>query len=456
MENIKQQTIAAIATPPGRGGIGIIRVSGTQVLPIAQALLRKIPTPRYAQYGPFLTDDGQAIDEGIALFFPAPYSFTGEDVLELQGHGGAVILDILLQRILSLGARQADSGEFSERAFLNGKLDLVQAEAIADLIDAGSQQAARSALRSLQGEFSQTITQLVAQITELRMYVEAAIDFSTEEIDFLSEGQVLEKLQNIRELLISVENAAQQGALLRDGMTVVIAGRPNAGKSSLLNCLSGQDMAIVTEIPGTTRDILRTHIQIDGLPLHILDTAGLRDSDDPIEKEGIMRAQQEMLQADYILLVVDPTQNQKMEINTLCKELKLPIIPEPKKLTLISNKIDLTQTLSTIDHTPEGFWHVRISAKYGDGIKLLRTHLKNILGYHATPEGTFSARRRHLTALNQAKSHLQRALDQLAIQAGELMAEELRLAQQALAEITGDFLPDDLLGKIFSSFCVGK
>ncbi len=451
-----QSTIAAIATPPGRGGIGVIRVSGPKVPEVAKALLDQVLKPRYAQYARFLAADQTTIDEGLALYFPAPHSFTGEEVLELQGHGGPIILDVLLQRILSLNVEQARPGEFSERAFLNGKMDLVQAEAIADLIDAASQQAARSALRSLQGEFSTTIHQLVAAVTELRMHVEAAIDFPTEEIDFLADQRIAQKLNEMLATLTAVEKTAQQGVMLRDGMNVVIAGRPNAGKSSLLNRLSGQDTAIVTEIPGTTRDILRSHIQLDGLPLHIIDTAGLRISTDPVEKEGILRAQKEIQQADHILLVLDSTQGMTSDFIELFTEMAMsPIAAE--KLTLVHNKIDILKITPDITQLPTGSWQLKISAKTGLGIDLLRSHLKSCLGFSTTTENTVSARRRHLTALAQAKRHLNNAHQQLHdFHAGELMAEELRLAQNALGEITGTVLPDDLLGKIFSSFCIGK
>jgi len=332
-------TIAAIATPPGRGGIGIIRVSGSRVAEVAQAILKKMPTPRYALHAAFFADDDSIIDEGLALYFPGPNSFTGEDVLELQGHGGPVILDRLLKQILGLGVVMARPGEFSERAFLNGKLDLAQAEAIADLIDASSEQAARSAVRSLQGEFSQRIQQLVEALIKLRMYVEAAIDFPEEEVDFLADENIGRSLKNIMTDLLNVETSAQQGVMLRDGMTVVIAGRPNVGKSSLLNNLSGTELAIVTDIPGTTRDVLRTHIHLDGLPLHIIDTAGLRSSDDPIEQEGMRRAQQEIVKADHVLLLLDASQKNTNDISALLAALAIPPIPA-EKLTIIYNKID--------------------------------------------------------------------------------------------------------------------
>lgn len=443
-------TIAAIATPPGRGGIGIIRISGSKVPEIAREILSVIPQVRTAHYASFLAEDGSCLDQGIALYFPAPHSFTGEHVLELQGHGGPVILDQLLKRVLQLGAHLAGPGEFSERAFLNGKLDLAQAEAVADLIAAQSSSAARSALRSLQGEFSSRINQLVESLTHLRMYVEAAIDFAEEEIDFLADETIQHSLQNILKTLMAVEESARQGALLQVGATVVIAGPPNVGKSSLINQLSGQDTAIVTDIPGTTRDVLRVTINLDGLPLHIIDTAGLRESDDRVEQEGIRRAHQEIAKADCILLLTDcpaalsPTPSLNFDL--------------PAKPCLrICNKIDLLNELPELTQTTSGEWTVKLSAKTGAGIDLLRSHLKTLLGYNNDCETPFSARRRHLEALIEAKQHLlagQRQLNDY--RAGELLAEELRLAQNALAEITGKFVPDDLLGRIFSSFCVGK
>ncbi len=441
------RTIAAIATPQGRGGIGIIRISGAKVSAIATALLGKLPPPRYAHHSRFVGEDGTAIDEGLVLYFPAPHSFTGEDVLELQGHGGPIILDALLKRAVMLGAELARPGEFSERAFLNGKMDLAQAEAVADLIDAASLQAAQSALRSLQGEFSARIVQLVAELTQLRMVVEAAIDFPEEEVDFLADSVLLLRVENVLAQLHDITANAQQGVLLREGATIVLAGCPNVGKSSLLNRLSGEETAIVTEIPGTTRDLLKTQIQIDGLPLHIIDTAGLRDSADVVEQEGIRRAQQAINNADLVLLLLAP-------------ESPIPIFSQPvpaQKLIRILNKIDLIDQLPQVTEHPDGHWEIAISAKTGAGIDLLRQHLKMRVGYQNHGEGIFSARRRHLQALETAGKHMQQGLQQLQeYQAGELLAEELRLAQNALAEITGQFLPDDLLAKIFSEFCIGK
>lgn len=455
-------TIAAIATPPGRGGIGVIRISGALVREVAQKILGQIPTPRYALYTPFLAEDQSIIDQGLALYFPAPHSFTGEDVLELQAHGGQIILDLLLQRILKLGVDLARPGEFSERAFLNGKLDLIQSEAIADLIDADSVQTAQAAQRSLQGEFSRAIQRLVKAITELRVYIEAAIDFSTEDLHFLENPQINTAMESILNECLNVQQNASQGTRLRDGMKVVIAGKPNAGKSSLLNQLSQQETAIVTDIPGTTRDILRVHIQMDGLPLHIIDTAGLRDSEDPIEQEGIRRARQEIADADHIILVIDArqenlTQNFSDLLSVLCRQ----PIPPSQKMTLVINKIDLLsadQLASMPSVLGENLYgKILLSAKLGTGLVELRQHLKLCLGFTATPESLFMARRRHLEAIHRACQHLLEAQQHLKIgQASELLAEELRLAQNALGEITGTFLPDDLLGKIFSSFCIGK
>ncbi len=444
-------TIAAIATPPGRGGIGIVRVSGPATKAIAMALLGELPAPRRATHTLFRDAGHNAIDDGIALYFPAPHSFTGEDVLELHGHGGPVVMDMLLTRIVELGARLARPGEFSERAFLNDKLDLAQAEAIADLIDSGSAQAARAALRSLQGEFSQRIQTLVETLTELRSYVEASIDFVDEEIDFLSDGKVAERLHDLLEQIMTVQQSAQQGRLLRDGMTVVIAGRPNAGKSSLLNRLAGYEAAIVTEIPGTTRDILREHIHIDGMPVHIIDTAGLRDSGDIVEQEGMRRTWDAIAQADRVLLMIDDRLGIRPEDVVILTQL-----PAELPVTVIRNKIDLTGHGAGESAGPEGP-EVCLSAKSGVGIDQLRAHLKTCMGYTGADSSGFLARRRHLEALSHAHAHLVNGQQQLQhAQRSELLAEELRLAQQSLAEITGEFSNEDLLTRIFSSFCIGK
>ncbi len=449
-----QDTIAALATPPGRGGVGIIRVSGPLCATIAEAVVGHCPSPRHAHYGPF-RGEATVIDEGIALFFPGPHSFTGEDVLELQGHGGPVIMDLLLGRCLELGARPARPGEFSERAFLNDKLDLAQAEAIADLIDASSRAAAENALRSLQGDFSRRVEGLVERLIELRIYVEAAIDFPEEEIDFLGDGRVAEMLAGVKEELAAVRAAAGQGALMREGMSVVIAGRPNAGKSSLLNALTEQETAIVTDIAGTTRDVLREHIHIDGMPLHVIDTAGLRDTPDAVERIGVARAWAEIEKADRVLLLVDAATTDATDPMAIWPEF-VARLPDPARLTLVRNKIDASQETPGLDlstTTPI----VRLSAKTTQGVDNLKAHLKAVMGFTGTAEGRFSARRRHLDALDRAERALLNGEAQLAgYGAGELLAEDLRDAQQALGEITGEFSADDLLGEIFGSFCIGK
>ena len=447
-------TIAALATPPGRGGVGIIRLSGPNSASIANHMLGHCPAPRQAHYGPFYGQT-EIIDEGIALYFSGPHSFTGEDVLELQGHGGPVIMDLILERCLQLGARLARPGEFSERAFLNDKLDLAQAEAIADLIDATSRHAAENAVRSLQGEFSKVVHALVQRLIELRVYVEAAIDFPEEEIDFLADGHVATHLQEVADALENVRKAAGQGALMREGMNVVIAGRPNAGKSSLLNALTEQDTAIVTDIAGTTRDVLREYIHLDGMPLHIIDTAGLRDTPDAVEKIGVARAWAEIEKADRVLLLVDASTTDAVDPLAIWPEF-VERLPDRSRLTLIRNKIDTSQENAGIDlSTPHPT--LRLSAKTGMGVDNLKQHLKDIMGYSATTEGRFSARRRHLDALDRARDALSAGKMQLkGYGAGELLAEDLREAQQALGEITGEFSADDLLGEIFGSFCIGK
>ena len=449
-------TIVAQATPPGRGGVGILRVSGRAASQIAQEILGKLPKPRYADYLPFRDVDGSTLDQGIALWFPGPNSFTGEDVLELQGHGGPVILDLLLKRIISLeGVRIARPGEFSERAFLNDKLDLAQAEAIADLIDASSEQAARSAVNSLQGAFSNRVHHLVEALTHLRIFVEAAIDFPDEEIDFLSDGKIEAQLNTVIGDLDAVRAEARQGSLLREGMKVVIAGRPNAGKSSLLNALAGREAAIVTDIAGTTRDVLREHIHLDGMPLHIIDTAGLREASDEVERIGIERAWNEIEQADLVLFMVDGTTTDATEPAQIWPEF-MARLPETLPIVVVRNKADITgETLGMTE--VNGHSLIRLSARTGDGVDLLREHLKQVMGFNHNMEGGFLARRRHLQALELAAEHLIRGKDQLlGARAGELLAEELRMSQQALSEITGEFTSDDLLGRIFSSFCIGK
>lgn len=452
-----KDTIIAQATPPGRGGVGIIRISGSEVKNIAQLVLGQLPKARYAQYLPFLDENGEQLDQGLAIFFSKPNSFTGEDVLELQGHGGPIVLDLILKRLLLIPhVRIARPGEFSERAFLNDKMDLTQAEAIADLIDASSEQAAKSAIRSLQGAFSKKIDQLVKALINLRIYVEAAIDFPEEEINFLSDGKVESQLMQIRENLKKVQQEANQGALLREGMKVVIAGRPNAGKSSLLNALSGRDTAIVTDIEGTTRDVLKEYIHLDGMPLHLIDTAGLRKATDAVEQIGIQRALTEIEQADRILFMVDSTTTSEEDPRKLWFDELNYSLPANIPITVIRNKADLTNEKLGIMQLDD--YHViRLSAKTGEGVDTLRAHLKDEMGINQLSEGGFLARRRHLEALNKADLALANGYDQLIIfNAGELLAEELRIAQEALSEITGKFTSDDLLGQIFNSFCIGK
>ncbi|WP_421202276.1 tRNA uridine-5-carboxymethylaminomethyl(34) synthesis GTPase MnmE [Aeromonas enteropelogenes] len=449
-------TIVAQATAPGRGGVGIVRVSGPAAEQVAEIVLGKRPRVRYAEYLPFRDEQGEVLDQGIALLFKAPNSFTGEDVLELQGHGGPVIMDMLVRRILQIkGLRPARPGEFSERAFMNDKLDLAQAEAIADLIEASSEQAARSAMHSLQGQFSSKIQQLVESLIRLRIYVEAAIDFPDEEIDFLSDGKVAGDLYTIMADLDAVRGEAKQGALLREGMKVVIAGRPNAGKSSLLNALAGRESAIVTEIAGTTRDVLREHIHLDGMPLHIIDTAGLRDTQDKVEQIGIERAWAEIEQADRVLFMVDGTTTDAVDPREIWPEF-VDRLPKNIGLTVIRNKADLTgEDLAPSEELGHAVY--RISAKTELGLPALREHLKACMGFQGNTEGGFMARRRHLDALERAAERLLVAKEQLEVfVAGELVAEELRLAQESLSEITGEFSSDDLLGRIFSSFCIGK
>jgi tRNA modification GTPase len=409
-----------------------------------------VPRPRVAELHNFKDARGEVIDEGLCLYFPAPHSFTGEYVLELHGHGGPVVLDLLLARVLELGARQARPGEFSERAYLNDKLDLAQAEAIADLIDSSTVSAARAATRSLQGEFSREVHALTQSLIELRTFVEAAIDFPEEEIDFLSDGEVQRRLDSVSQHLQQLLAGARQGCLLRDGMTLVLAGQANVGKSSILNRLSGRETAIVTPVAGTTRDVLREHIQIDGLPLHIIDTAGLRDSDDPIEQEGVRRAWTQIEQADHLLLVIDD----QVGFSEADQQV-LERLPDSLPCTRVFNKIDLTGRAAGIQQTLDGT-EVALSARSGEGMTALSEHLKNVVGYTESGAGNFSARRRHLDALQRAAGNLEDAQACLNSGNGELLAEELRLAQQHLSEITGEFSSDDLLGEIFSSFCIGK
>ena len=445
---IIQDTIAAIATPPGNGGVGIIRISGALVTEIAKHLLNKSLIPRHALFTSFIDDQGCIMDSGISLYFPAPASYTGEDILELQGHGGSVVLDMLLRRVLSLGARLANPGEFTERAFLNNKLDLAQAEAVADLIESSTEQSVRSAQKSMQGVFSQQINEFVTELTELRIYIEAAIDFVDEEIDFLTDGVVENRIIRLLHSLEKILKTAQQGRLLRDGMTVVLIGKPNAGKSSLLNMLAGHEAAIVTEIAGTTRDVLREHIQLDGMPLHIIDTAGLRDSDNLIEKEGMRRAHEEILKADKIVLLIDVRECESEEI--------LNSLPDNIDIIKVYNKIDLLGIEPKLIATESGY-QCYLSIKTGEGMDLLKQHLKESVGFNDNTNDVFIARRRHIVAITTSYQSVESALEQLQHnQAGELVAEDLRQAQMSLAEITGTVSSDDLLGKIFSSFCIGK
>ena len=441
-------TIAAIATPPGKGGIGVVRVSGPQVPEIARRLVGELPAPRTARHTIFRDAAGEPLDDGLVLYFPEPRSFTGEHVLELQGHGGAVVLERVLRACLAAGARMARPGEFSERAFLNGKLDLAQAEAVADLIEAGTEQGARAALRSLQGEFSRRVHQVVEALIELRMYIEAAIDFPEEEVDFLADASLLDRHDRLLRGLADLEHRAHRGQLLRDGLQVVIVGRPNAGKSSLLNALAGRERAIVTAVPGTTRDTIHESIQIEGVPLVVVDTAGLRESEDRVEQMGVERARAAMEEADLILLVVDDS----------ASEQPLPegIDLSDPRLRVVINKIDRTGREPGASRWA-GREAVALSARTGAGMESLHRLLRErSLGGEAG-EGAFIARRRHLEALARAEEHIRNSRRRLAEEgAGELAAEELRLAQQALGEITGEFTSDDLLGRIFTSFCIGK
>lgn len=452
----QQDTIVAVATASGRGGIGVVRLSGRDAKKIAARLTPGVPEPqpRHAHFARFVDDD-EVIDEGLVLYFPGPNSFTGEEVIELQGHGGPVLLDRLVRTCIRHGARQARPGEFSLRAFLNDRMDLTQAEAIADLIDAGTESAARAAVNSLQGAFSEAVNELVEGLIQLRMYVEAAIDFPEEEIDFLADSTVSADLAALMKKVEQVMDRAQQGRLLREGFNIVIAGRPNAGKSSLLNALAGTDAAIVTDIPGTTRDVLRETIQLDGLPLNIIDTAGLRESPDVVEQEGIRRAWAEMEKADLLLVVADASQPAEASLEQLLPGNVQQLTKLRAHQLLVLNKLDLC---STPPQAPAQLDTIAVSAKTGAGMDTLREKLKDLAGYHqVSGTGTFSARRRHLDALRQAEAALQRGHDQLQQhQAGELLAEDLRAAQQALEEITGAFSSDDLLGRIFSSFCIGK
>ena len=442
----KDDTISAIATAPGRGGIGVVRVSGAAVTVIAHGIVGKLPPPRYALLANFCAASGETIDQGIALYFPAPHSFTGEDVLELQGHGGPAVLQRLLARCLELGARLAEPGEFTRRAYLNGKLDLAQAESVADLIDAATTQGAKSAMRSLQGEFSRQIRALVEALINLRLLVEATLDFPEEEIDFIEAAHAKQKLSVIQLQLDAVRARAKQGALLREGLQVVLIGQPNVGKSSLLNRLAGEDVAIVTPMAGTTRDTVREEIQIEGIPLHIIDTAGLRETSDAIEKIGIARTWAVVEKADLALVIIDAQKGLASEDETILAKL-----PTALPVLRIYNKIDLA---GLAPHAESLSRTVHLSAKTGAGIDLLHAQLLALAGWQQTGEDIYMARQRHVCALTEAYARIQNA-DQYWQQL-ELLAEELKLAQQALSTITGEFTSDDLLGEIFSRFCIGK
>ena len=443
-----QDTIAAIATASGAGGIGIVRISGPAASAIAASILGTCPAPRHAAYLPFKLENDEPIDRGIAIFYPNPHSYTGEDVLELQAHGGTALMQLLLARCISLGARQAEPGEFTRRAYLNEKIDLAQAEAVADVINAATVEAAKSAARSLSGEFSQTINTLLNRLIDLRMFVEACLDFPEEEIDFITQGRVAEKLESIIDALSVVFAKAKQGSLLREGINVVLVGQPNVGKSSLMNALAGEEIAIVTAIAGTTRDTIKNAIQINGIPLHVIDTAGLRETDDEVEKFGIARTWASLQTANIALLLVDAAHG-----ITEAEKSILTRLPQEIAKIWVHNKIDVSRETPKIVEIAQET-HIHLSAKTGEGLELLKSQLLKLAGYRASGEGVFMARARHLEALQLVNVHLHEARAQLS--SSELIAEELRLAQEALSSITGEFTPDDLLGEIFSKFCIGK
>ena len=445
---LKVETICAIASAIGQSGIGIIRVSGPLARSIAKQILHTDIKPRYAYYGAFYGNDNSIIDKGVAILFSAPNSFTGEDVVEFHGHGGSSVLRKLLETIIESNARLAEPGEFTKRAFLNGKMDLIQAEAVQDLIQSNSEESALSAVRSLTGEFSAKINKILSELVSLRVFVEATIDFSDEEIDFIESHDVSNKLHNLKQKLLDIHKTATQGAILRDGIHVAIAGKPNAGKSSLLNMLTKQSSAIVTDIAGTTRDVLKETIHLDGMPVHIIDTAGLHNSDDVIEQEGIRRAHNEINNADVILLVYDSTDS----------ELDLGILPDSvknKPKIIVRNKIDLVDQHSSMKSIGSNL-EVSISAKNGDGIDSVRAALAEFAGHNSSIEGVFVARKRHLDAIDETLEFINNGISQLNTGSSELVAEDLRLAGSKLGQITGEFSSDDLLGEIFSSFCIGK
>ena len=441
-------TIAAIATASGAGGIGIVRVSGSDAKAIAVNILGACPAPRHAAYLDFKQADGELIDRGIAIYYPNPHSYTGEDVLELQAHGGTALMQILLARCIALGARQAEPGEFTRRAYLNDKIDLAQAEAVADVINAATAEAAKSAVRSLSGEFSNRINMLLIKLIDLRMFVEACLDFPEEEIDFITQGRVAEKLNAIIAELQSVFAKAKQGSLLREGINVVLVGQPNVGKSSLMNQLAGEEIAIVTAIAGTTRDTIKNAIQINGVPLHVIDTAGLRETDDEVEKFGIARTWRAAETANIALLLVDAAHG-----ITETEKSILARLPQGIRKIWVHNKIDVANEPAFVEEK-DSATHIYLSARTGVGLDLLKEHLLKLAGYENNSEGVFMARARHLEALTQVELHLNVASTQ--INSAELLAEELRIAQEALSGITGEFTSDDLLGEIFSKFCIGK
>jgi len=444
----KVETICALASALGQSGIGIVRVSGPLAKPVSEKILQKELISRYVYYGAFYDNDNNVIDKGVAIFFPGPNSYTGEDVVEFQGHGGVSVLRKVLETIIASDIRLAEPGEFTKRAFLNGKMDLVQAEAVQDLIQSNSEESALSAVRSLTGEFSEKINQILSELISLRVFVEATIDFSDEEIDYLESHEVSNKLHLLKESLLNILETANQGAILRDGIHVAIAGKPNAGKSSLLNSLTKQSSAIVTDIAGTTRDVLKETIHVDGMPIHIIDTAGLHNSDNVIEQEGIRRAHNEINNADVVLLVYDSTDS-KVDLSILPDSVK------NKPTILVRNKIDLVNQKSLVQKN-NNFLEIAISAKNREGIDSVRAALSDFAGLNSSIEGVFLARKRHIDAINETLNFINNAINQLNEESSELVAEDLRQAGIQLGQITGEFSSDDLLGEIFSSFCIGK